>query len=200
MAAETRMMLGASFDACNVGEATLAHRLLTDVPANSLTLFDRCYFSADLLINWQKAAPNSHWLTLIKRKLRYEVIEEYADNDMLIEMPISPQARKKNPELPATWQVRLVLYKDPTGEIEGFITSLADPNQSPLRVSFTAAINLIYTQLRWLVLSPDGTLPAKLKQMREAVSYFILPDKRKDRTYPRSALFVPAKYPVRYKR
>ncbi len=88
MAAETRMMLGASFDACNVGEATLAHRLLTDVPANSLTLFDRCYFSADLLINWQKAASNSYWLTPIKRKLRYEVIEEYVDNDM----PISPQA------------------------------------------------------------------------------------------------------------
>ena len=132
MAAETRMMLGASFDACNVGEVTLAHRLLTDVPANSLTLFDRCYFSADLLINWQEAAVNSHWLIPIKRKLRYEVIKEYADNDMLIEMPISPQARKKNSKLPATWQAKLVLYKDPAGEIEGFITSLADPNQYPL--------------------------------------------------------------------
>lgn len=269
MAAETRIMLGAAFDACNVGEATLARRLLTDVPANSLTLFDRCYFSADLLLSWQEAATNSHWLTPIKRKLRYEVIEEYADNDMLIAMPISPQARKKNPELPATWQARLILYKDPAGEIEGFITSLTDPNQYPLvellriywqrweieegfgeikqtqlqseitlrsrfpsgvrqelwgvllaynlvrlemvqiaadadvkptRVSFTAAINLIDTQLRWLALSPDGTLPTKLKQMREAVSHFILPDKRKDRTFPRSVLFVPSKYPFRYKR
>ena len=27
--------------------------------------------------------------------MRYEVIERYADNDLLIEMPISPQARKK---------------------------------------------------------------------------------------------------------
>ena len=142
---------------------------------------------------------------------------------MLIEMPISPQAKKKNSELPDTWQARLILYKDPTGEIEGFITSLADPNQYPLeellriywqrweieegfgeikqtqlqsevtlrsrfpsgvkqelwgvllaynlvrlemvqiaadadvkptRVSFTAAINLIDNQLRWLALSP----------------------------------------------
>ncbi|MBC7006811.1 IS4 family transposase [Photobacterium sp. BZF1] len=269
MAAETRMMLGAAFDACNVGEATLARCLLTDVPANSLTLFDRCYFSADLLLSWQEAAVNSHWLTPVKRKLRYEVIEQYAGNDMLIAMPISQQARKKNPELPATWQARLVLYKDPAGEIEGFITSLIDPNQyqleellsiywqrweieegfgeikqtqlqsevtlrsrfpsgvkqeiwgvllaynlvrlemvqiaadanvKPTRVSFTAAINLIDTQLRWLALSPDGTLPTKLKQMRESLSHFILPDKRKDRTFPRSVLYVPPKYPFRYKR
>ncbi|MBT0202903.1 IS4 family transposase, partial [Vibrio campbellii] len=43
------------------------------------------------------------------------------------------------------------------------------------------------------------TLPSKLKQMRESISHFILPDKRKDRTYPRSVLFVPTKYPFRYK-
>ncbi len=75
-----------------------------------------------------------------------------------------------------------------------------DANVRPTRVSFTAAINLIDTQLRWLALSLDGTLPSKLKQMRESISHFILPDKRKDRTYPRSVLFVPTKYPFRYKR
>ncbi|MFA0151945.1 IS4 family transposase, partial [Vibrio sp. 10N.261.46.C10] len=67
------------------------------------------------------------------------------------------------------------------------------------RVSFTAAINLIDAQLRWLALSPDGTLPVKLKRMRDSLSHFILPDKRKDRTFPRSVLFVPAKYPFRFK-
>lgn len=268
MATETRMMMGAAFDACSVGEATLARRLLDDVPANSLTLFDRCYFSAELLLSWQEAASNSHWLTPVKRKLRYEVVKQFANNDMLISMPISPQAQSKNPNLPTHWQARLVLYTDPQGEIEGFITSLVDPqkyplerllsiywqrwqieesygeikqtqlqsevtlrsrfaagvrqelcgillaynlvrlemihiaedaNVSPTRVSFTAAINLIDTQLRWLALSPDGTLPVRLKQMRESISHFILPDKRKDRTFPRSVLFVPAKYPFRYK-
>ncbi|NOH73450.1 IS4 family transposase, partial [Vibrio pectenicida] len=251
LATETRMMMGAAFDACSVGEATLARRLLDDVPANSLTLFDRCYFSAELLLSWQEAASNSHWLTPVKRKLRYEVVKQFANNDMLISMPISPQAQSKNPNLPTHWQARLVLYTDPQGEIEGFITSLVDPqkyplerllsiywqrwqieesygeikqtqlqsevtlrsrfaagvrqelwgillaynlvrlemvhiagdaNVSPTRVSFIAAINLIDTQLRWLALSPDGTLPVRLKQMRESISHFILPDKRKDRT------------------
>lgn len=64
LASETRFIVGAAFDACQVGEATLARRLLADVPANSLTLFDLCYFSADLLISWNEAASNSHWLPL----------------------------------------------------------------------------------------------------------------------------------------
>ncbi|MGK0410397.1 MAG: hypothetical protein ACJASB_002574 [Shewanella psychromarinicola] len=52
---ETRMVLGAAFDGCHVGDVTLAQRLGQDTPDNSLTLFDRCYFSADLLVNWQSS-------------------------------------------------------------------------------------------------------------------------------------------------
>ncbi|MEZ9445667.1 IS4-like element ISVbsp1 family transposase [Vibrio sp. 10N.222.54.F12] len=268
MSTETRMIMGAAFDGCHVGETTLAKRLFNDIPAHSLTLFDRCYFSADLLLSWQESAENAHWLMPAKRKLRYEVLEKYAENDMLISMPISPQAQRQNPNLPARWEARLVLYQEPKGEIKGFITSLTDPSRYSLeillriywqrweieegygeikqtqlqshvtlrsrfsagvkqelwgvllaynlvrlemvkiaseagvratRVSFTAAINLIDAQLRWLALSPDGTLPVKLKRMRDSLSHFILPDKRKDRTFPRSVLFVPAKYPFRFK-
>ena len=36
---------------------------------------------------------------------------------------------------------------------------------APTGISFSAAISLIDTQLMWLALSPDGKLPAKLKQM-----------------------------------
>lgn len=70
---------------------------------------------------------------------------------------------------------------------------------APTRISFTAAISLIDTQLRWLALSPDGKLPAKLKQMRADIKHFILPDKRKHRTYPRSVLYIPSRYPLKYK-
>ncbi|MCT7940184.1 IS4 family transposase, partial [Shewanella sp. SP1S2-7] len=47
--------------------------------------------------------------------------------------------------------------------------------------------------------SPDGKLPAKLKQMRADIKHFILPDKRKHRTYPRSVLYIPSRYPLKYK-
>ncbi len=69
MSTETRMIMGAAFDGCHVGETTLAKRLLNDIPAHSLTLFDRCYFSADLLLSWQESAENAQWLMPAKRKL-----------------------------------------------------------------------------------------------------------------------------------
>jgi hypothetical protein len=265
---QTRMLLGAAFDGCDVGEITLAKRLLTDIPENSLTLFDRCYFSADLMLNWQQVGLNKHWLTPVKKSMRYEVIERFANNDLLIEMPVSPQARKKNPSLPETWQARMICYQHPKGEIKGFITSLIDPalypmetllsvywerweiEQSfgelknsqlngevtlrsrfpegvrqelwgvllgynlirlemvqiaqeaevePTRISFTSAICIIDMQIRGYALSGNGTIPKKLRLMREDVKHFILPKKRKHRAFPRSVLYIPSKYPLRYK-
>lgn len=265
---QTRMLLGAAFDGCDVGEITLAKRLLTDIPENSLTLFDRCYFSADLMLNWRQFGLNAHWLTPVKKSMRYEVIDRFADNDLLIEMPVSPQAIKKNPTLPGTWQARMICYQHPKGEIKGFITSLIDPvlypmetllsiywerweiEQSfgelknsqlngevtlrsrfpegvrqelwgillgynlirlemvqiaqeakvePTRISFTSAICIIDMQIRGYALSGDGTIPKKLRLMREDVKHFILPKKRKHRTFPRSVLYMPSRYPLRYK-
>jgi hypothetical protein len=264
----TRMLLGAAFDSCSIGEITLAKRLLTDIPNNSLTLFDRCYFSADLLLNWQQFGVNSHWLTPVKKSMRYELIKRYADNDLLIEMPVSPQARKKNPTLPETWQARMICYQHPKGEIKGFITSLIDQKMypmeellsiywerweieqsfgelknsqlngevtlrsrfpeavkqelwgillgynlirlemasiakeakvSPTRISFTSAICIIDMQIRGYALSGDGTIPKKLQLMRQDVKHFILPKKRKHRTFSRSVLYIPSRYPLRYK-
>ena len=265
---QTRMLLGAAFDSCDIGETTLAKRLLTDIPEDSLTLFDRCYFSADLMLNWQQFGINAHWLTPVKKSMRYEVIKRYADNDLLIEMPVSPQARAKNPTLPETWQARMICYKQPKGEIKGFITSLIDSelytmealltvywerweieqsfgelknnqlngeitlrsrfpegvkqelwgvllgynlirlemvhiaqeaNVEPTRISFTSAICIIDMQIRGYALSGDGTIPKKLRLMREDVKHFILPKKRKHRTFSRSVLYIPSKYPLRYK-
>lgn len=264
----SRMLLGAAFDRCDVGEITLAKRLLTDIPDDSLTLFDRCYFSADLLLYWQQFGVNSHWLTPVKQGMRYEVIQRFSENDLLIEMPVSPQARANNPNLPDVWQARMICYQHPKGDIKGFITSLTDPETSPMetllsiywerweieqgfgelkssqlnneitlrsrfpqgvrqelwgvllgynlirlemaaiakeadvsptRISFTAAICIIDTQVRALALSSNGTIPKKLQLMRKDVKHFVLPDKRKHRTFSRSVLYIPSRYPLRYK-
>ncbi|KZN43005.1 hypothetical protein N482_19540 [Pseudoalteromonas luteoviolacea NCIMB 1942] len=39
------------------------------------------------------------------------MLDEHDSNDKLIEMNVSPQARKKNPDLPEKWQVRAVTYQ-----------------------------------------------------------------------------------------
>ncbi|MFT4836566.1 MAG: hypothetical protein ACI9IJ_001489 [Psychromonas sp.] len=81
---KTRMLLGAAFDGCDVGEITLAKWLLTNIPKNSLILFDRCYFLADLILNWQQVGLNKYWLTPVKKGMRHEVIQRFANNDLLI--------------------------------------------------------------------------------------------------------------------
>ena len=93
------MLLGAASDACKVVEISLARRLNKEVSDNLLTLLDPCYYSADLFKQCDQIGEQRHWLILINNKMRFEVIEEYADNDLFIEMPVSPQARKQNLEL-----------------------------------------------------------------------------------------------------
>ena len=40
---------------------------------------------AELMINWQRAHIDSHWLTPIKSNTRFDIIEEYSDGDCLVE-------------------------------------------------------------------------------------------------------------------
>ncbi|MFT4836567.1 MAG: hypothetical protein ACJAYB_000811 [Psychromonas sp.] len=47
-------------------------------------------------------------------------------------MPVSPQARKKNPSLPETWQARMICYQHPKGGIKGFISPLINPALYPM--------------------------------------------------------------------
>jgi hypothetical protein len=78
---------------------------------HTLTLFDRCYFSAAFFLEWQQVAMQTHWLTPVKSKLYYyQVIERYSDYDMLIEQSVSPQTRKAALYLPAVWRTRMVSY------------------------------------------------------------------------------------------
>ncbi len=44
-----------------------------------------------------------HWLIPKRSNTVYDVIEEYEDGDALWRMKVSPQARKKNSDLPEYW-------------------------------------------------------------------------------------------------
>lgn len=105
------------------GELTLAHDLKNI--AKSITLFDRAYFSSAFLWQWQQSMPDSHWLMRAKDNLRYEVVKQHAQGDYHIRMPTSPRAQKLHPDLPKTWDARLieVAYG---GRTRRYITSLMD--------------------------------------------------------------------------
>ncbi|MBV8034375.1 IS4 family transposase, partial [Roseateles sp.] len=114
-------LLDAKLGGMDCGELSLAAQLQGQ--DHSVTLFDRAYFSAAFLLDWQAAGPQRHWLMRAKDKLRHEVIQPLGEGDALIRMPVSPQARKSRPELPSHWQARLIEVSV-GGRVRRFITSL----------------------------------------------------------------------------
>lgn len=133
MSTRTHLLSDAAFGPVTNSEIHYAQQLVGSAPDNSLTLFDRGFFSAELFTSWQGVSSNSHWLTPIKSKMRYEITESLSEYDHLVTMPVSPQAKKGAPYLGDTWQARLILIPEPKGEIKGFITSCLCPQAYPLK-------------------------------------------------------------------
>lgn len=121
-------LLDAKLGAMDCGELSLAAQLRGE--DHSVTLFDRAYFSAAFLLDWQAAGAQRHWLMRARDNLRYEIVEQFAPSYALIRMPVSPQARKARPELPSHWQARLVEVRV-GGRLRRFITSLPDHRAHP---------------------------------------------------------------------
>ena len=131
MSVRSHLLWDVAFGACTQGEIPYARALVSSAPGHSLTLFDRGYFSAELLLSWQQAQAESHWLIPTRNNLRHQVVARYTSHDCVVEMPVSAQAREQYPHLPAVWQARQICYTTPRGDIKGFLTSLLDPVRYP---------------------------------------------------------------------
>ena len=128
----THLIRAACFGDFRTGELTFAGPLMSAVPDDSLTIFDRMYFSAAFLLQWQGSGRQKHWLMRAKKPLRYDVVHEIAPGDYLVRLPVSPQAQKLHPDLPPHWQARLIECKV-GGEVRQFLTSLCDAQRYPAR-------------------------------------------------------------------
>ena len=128
----THLIRAAEFGDYGTAELSFAKPLMHKVPDDSLTIFDRAYFSAAFLLDWQQAGRQKHWLLRARAGLRYEVICQLTPDDCLVSLPVSPQARKQRPDLPARWQARLIKCKI-GGEPRQFLTSLCDAHRFPAR-------------------------------------------------------------------
>ena len=77
----------------------------------------------------------------------YQEVQRFNGYDRLIEMKVSPQARKRNPELPEYWQVRAVSY-ELKGQLKTVFTSL------PFQPYSTEQVAQLY-QERYAQQQPD---------------------------------------------
>ncbi|MBW8898218.1 MAG: IS4 family transposase [Massilia sp.] len=165
----THLIRAAEFGDYRTGELNFAKPLMHAVPDDSLTIFDRAYFSAAFLLDWQQAGQQKHWLMRAKTPLRHEVIHQLGPDDFLVRLPVSQQARKERPELPSHWQARLIKCMV-GGQTRQFLTSLCDAHRFPAREIAAHylqrwEIELGFREIKQGMLKNTTTLRSKLPEL-----------------------------------
>lgn len=118
------------FDSEKVSEMKLAAGLSDKAPDNSITLFDKGFYSPGLLHHWQTTGKNRHWLLPLRKKTQYEVVRRLGRGDEIVSLKTTSHARKQWPGLPAEITARLLTRKV-DGKERQVLSSLTDHNRYP---------------------------------------------------------------------
>jgi hypothetical protein len=130
MALRGRVLAAASFGPY-VSELRYAADLWPSVPNDSLTIVDRGFLSANILMPLESGGSNRHWLTRAKSSSSWRVVKQFGPGDALVEFTVSAAARKQNGDLPKTWLVRTIDYQRDGHDKQVLLTSLTDPERWP---------------------------------------------------------------------
>lgn len=125
MALRSHMLVAAHFGPY-ASEQTYAKELWADVPDHSIAIVDRYFLDAKILIPLARDGSTRHWLTRAKSTTSYRTTKKLGKNDHLVELDVSPQARKADPTLPKTWTVRAIGYQRRGFKPQVLLTSLLD--------------------------------------------------------------------------
>lgn len=123
MNVRSHLILDAQLSPYRRSEMRLADEFLQQIPDHSVTLFDKGFWSANLLLSLSGAGINRHWLIPERKGVVSEEVARYGKHDRLLRMKVSQQARKQNPNLPRHWEVRAVSY-EVQGKLKTVMTSL----------------------------------------------------------------------------
>ncbi|MER9339086.1 IS4 family transposase [Mesorhizobium sp. M0293] len=128
----THLVRDAVFGIYGKNEMLYAKDLLAQVPDHSLTVLDKGFFSANLLLLLQTNGQQRHWLIPAKGNLKWERLDPKG-NDYRVRMAVSPQARKANPDLPLFWEARAIETISRHGRKRILLTSLMDTKAYPAK-------------------------------------------------------------------
>jgi hypothetical protein len=131
MALRSHLLASVAFGPYRTSEHAYATKLWPSVPNDSLTVVDKGFFAAGILIPLMRDGNNRHWLTRAKKNLRWRVVKRLGPKDCLVEMEVSPQARKKDPSLPKTWVARAIRYQRKGFRPGTLLTSMLDAQRFP---------------------------------------------------------------------
>lgn len=166
MAVRSHVLVGASFGPYAYDERTLALELWPLIPDQSLTLLDRNYLQANALLRIANEGTNRHWMTRAKKNTAWRRVEHLGRGDMIVELQISKDARRKDPSLPRTFLARAVTYQRKGFRPQTLLTSLLDAKAYPaaeLRVLYHERweIELGYDELKTVMLDREEAIRSK---------------------------------------
>jgi hypothetical protein len=136
--------------------------LCESLPEASLTLVDKGYYGAPLLLSIE-AGKDRHWLTRARSNLKATVVERFSDGDELVELEVAKKTRQRDPSLPKTWLARRIRYQIPGFGQQWLLTSLRDPKRFP-----AMEIAALYHE-RWEVELGYDEIKTELLEREEAI-------------------------------
>lgn len=169
MELSSHLLRASVMDRYDINEMRLAARLVAQAPDNSVTLFDRGFWSTGLLHEWHRAGENRHWLLPLKKGIQYEVVCRLGKQDELIRLKTSLQARKQWEGLPDELTVRLIRRKV-NGVERQVVTSMTDAMRYPAAdvaelYKHRWEIELGYREAKQVLCGNRWTLRSKLPEM-----------------------------------
>lgn len=140
----THLIRCAAFGPYGTNEMQYAKELLSSIPDNSLTAFDKGFMAAEILCGLTDNGSNRHYIIPAKANTKWQLLEPPSD-DMLIELRLAQQVRKKRPDLPEFWRARAITVVDSQARKHVLLTSLLD------RKRYTSADITSFYKRRWQI-------------------------------------------------
>lgn len=138
----THLVTDMAFGEYGQNEMIYAKMLTGRIADHSLTVFDKGFLSAEILLGLNLAGIERHYLIPAKCNSKWERGSGTPD-DGIVRMRVSQQARAKAPHLPQDWVVRAIRTVSASGTERFLLTSLTD------RRRFKAADLVTCYRRRW---------------------------------------------------
>src|SRR5258707_2673416 len=131
MALRSHLIGAAQFGPYPHQETKYARQLMGSIPENSLTILDRFYMDASILVPLVRDGKNRHWFIRAKSNTKWLAFKNFGPGDDLVATSVIEHARKIDPTLPKYWVVRAIRYRSPKGTPRWLLTSLTDVERYP---------------------------------------------------------------------
>ncbi|MGL4467873.1 MAG: IS4 family transposase, partial [Plesiomonas shigelloides] len=168
----THLIREVAFGEYGKNEMLYAQEVIELIPDYSLTVLDKGFLSAEILLPLQGNGQQRHWLIPAKSNTKWERLES-SERDYRVRMKVSPQARAKRPELPEYWEAHAIEVLSRQGTKRVLLTSLLDRTKYPAaeiaeQYSQRWRIETSYRELKQSLLGDEITLrsgtPATVRQ------------------------------------